>query len=55
MIAMSSALSGFKTVIHILHKLLNMINREVTKTIDSQDPNELLPTLAPCASVEQAT
>jgi len=49
---MSSALADFKTVIHTLHELLNVIDREVTETIDSRDPNAVSPTLAPRASVE---
>jgi len=49
---MSSALGDFKTVIQTLHQLLNVIDREVTETIDSRDPNKVSPTLAPRASAE---
>ena len=49
---MSSALADFKVVIHTLHELLNVIDREVTETIDSRDPNKVSPTLAPRASAE---
>ena len=49
---MSSALADFRTVIHTLHELLNVIDREVTETIHSRDPNKVSPTLAPRASAE---
>ena len=49
---MSSALGDFKTVIQTLHELINVIDREVTKTIDSRDPNTVSATLAPRASAE---
>ena len=49
---MSSALGDFKSVIQTLHELLNVIDREVTETIDSRDPNKVSPTLAPRASAE---
>ena len=49
---MSSALADFRTVIDALHELLNVIDKEVTETIDSRDPNEVSPTLAPRASAE---
>jgi len=49
---MSSTLADFRTVIHTLHELLNVIDREVTETIDSRDPNEVSPNLAPRASAE---
>lgn len=49
---MSSALGDFKTVIQTLHELLNVIDREVTETIDSRDPNTVSATLAPRASAE---
>jgi hypothetical protein len=49
---MSSALGDFKTVIQTLHELLNVIDKEVTETIDSRDPNKVSATLAPLASAE---
>ena len=49
---MSSALADFKTVVHTLHELLNVIDREVTETILSRDPKKVSPTLAPRASAE---
>ena len=49
---MSSALADFTTVIHTLRELLNVIDREVTETIDSRDPNKVSPTSAPRASAE---
>ena len=52
MIAMSSALADFRTVINTLHELLNVIDREVTGTIQSRNPNKVSPTLAPRASAE---
>ena len=51
-ITMSSTLADFRTVIHTLHELLNVIDKEVTETIDSRNPNEVSPTLAPRASTE---
>ena len=49
---MSSVLCDFKTVIQTLHELLNVIDREVTGTIDSRDPNTVSATLAPRVSAE---
>lgn len=49
---MSSALDDFKTVIQTLHELLNVIDKEVTETIDSRDPNTVSGTLAPRTSAE---
>ena len=49
---MSPALGQFKTVIQTLHELLNVIDREVTATIDSRDPHQVSSTLAPRASAE---
>lgn len=49
---MSSALSDFKTVVQTLRQLLDVIDREVTETIDSRDPNAVSASLAPRASAE---
>ena len=49
---MSSALADFRTVVHTLHELLSVIDKEVTETIHSRDPNRVSPTLAPRASAE---
>ena len=49
---MSSALRDFKAVVQILHELLNVIDREVTETIDSRDPNRVSATIAPRTSAE---
>ena len=49
---MSSALRNFKAVIQTLHELLNVIDREVTETIDSRDPDMASATPAPRASTE---
>jgi len=49
---MSSALGDFNTVIQTLHELLKVIDREVTKTIDSRDPDAVSASLAPRASAE---
>jgi len=49
--AMSPAPVNFKTVIQNVHQLLDVIDREVTETIDSRDPNAVSASLAPRASI----
>ena len=49
---MSSALGDFKAVVQTLREFLDVIDREVTETIDSRDPKKVSATLAPRASAE---
>ena len=49
---MSSPLRDFKAVIQTLHELLNVIDKEVTETIDSRDPDKVSVISAPRASAE---
>lgn len=49
---MSSPLGDFKALVQTLHELLGVIDREVTETIGSRDPDKASATLAPPASAQ---
>ena len=49
---MSLHLRDFKALVQTLHELLNVIDVEVTETIDSRDPDKVSAALPPRASTE---